>query len=412
MTKISPFKALRPVRDKAHLVATRPYYSYKKNVLTAKLEDNPYTFLRIINPEFDKTVKKTKPNSDERFLLVKEKYAEFLQDGILFQDKEPHIYVYRQTKDGHQFTGVVAGASVEEYENDLIKKHEATLTSREAMFTNYLDIVGFNAEPVLLSHPHSEAIEECLNMYTKERPEYEFTTTDRITHELWVLSRDQGKRLQNLFQELDSTYIADGHHRSASSAGLKKLRESSGKTVYENTNHFLAFFIDERKLKILEFNRLVKGLNGLSETEFLEKLTASMTVVPCASLMKPSVEHEFTMCLNGKWYKLQCKNEVIDKSHPVNSLDAEILTRFILSPILGITDLKTDERIEFMSGAEPLTNLEEKIVKGKYSIGFILFPATVDQVKRVADNDMIMPPKSTWVEPKLRSGLTIYPINE
>jgi len=412
MTKISPFKALRPVRDKVHLVATRPYYSYKKNVLNAKLEDNPYTFLRIINPEFDKSVKKTKPNSDERFLLVKEKYSEFLNEGILFQDEQPHIYLYRQTKDGHHFTGVVAGASVEEYEKDQIKKHEATLTSREAMFTNYLDIVGYNAEPVLLSHPPSEDIEECLNEFTEERPEYEFTTTDRITHELWVLNKEQGTRLQTLFLKLDATYIADGHHRSASSAGLKKLRKQSGKPLFENANHFLAFFIDERKLKILEFNRLVQGLNGLSEVDFLGKLASIMHVTPCTALTKPSVEHEFTMCLHGKWYLLKCHNEIIDQSHPVNSLDAEILTSYILSPILGINDLKTDERIEFISGAEPLSSLEEKIIKGKYSVGFILFPATMDQVKRVADNNMIMPPKSTWVEPKLRSGLTIYPINE
>jgi len=187
MTKISAFKALRPVRDKVHLVATRPYYSYKKNVLKAKLEDNPYTFLRIINPEFDKTVK-TKPNSLERFGLVKDKYKEFIDQGILIKDRDAHIYVYRQTKDGHAFTGVIAGASVEEYEQDLIKKHEATLTSREAMFTNYLDIVGYNAEPVLLSHPHENEIDLLLEKYISERPEYEFTTTDRITHELWVLN--------------------------------------------------------------------------------------------------------------------------------------------------------------------------------------------------------------------------------
>ncbi|MFN5910567.1 MAG: DUF1015 family protein, partial [Bacteroidota bacterium] len=166
MTRIAPFKALRPVRDKVHLVATRPYYSYKKNVLEAKLEDNPYTFLRIINPEFN-SKRKTKPNSPERFRLVKEKYAEFIHEGILVKDDAPHIYLYRQTKDGHSFTGVVAGASVEEYDNDQIRKHEATLTSREAMFTDYLDVVGYNAEPVLLSHPHDLNISQLLEVYTK-----------------------------------------------------------------------------------------------------------------------------------------------------------------------------------------------------------------------------------------------------
>jgi len=411
MTKISPFRALRPVRDKVHLVATRPYYSYKKNVLTAKLEDNPYTFLRIINPEFDKS-RKTKPNSPERFGLVRDKYAEFIKDGILLQDNEEHLYIYRQTKDGHAFTGVVGGASVQEYETDLIKKHEATLTSRESMFTNYLDIVGYNAEPVLLSYLHNIQIESLLHVYTASRPEYEFTTTDRIKHELWVLDESQTEALSNAFGQLDACYIADGHHRSASSAGLKKKRVNEGRSHFGNEDHFLAFFIDESKLKILEFNRIVKHLNGLTSEQFLQELQKYFSITPCSPKLKPTKEHTYTMCLQGKWFELSCRPEIIDDSHPVKCLDAEILTQFVLSPILGIQDLKTDENIEFTSGAEPLEVLEEKIVKGKFSVGFVLYPATIEQVKRVADHQLIMPPKSTWVEPKLRSGLTIYHINE
>jgi uncharacterized protein (DUF1015 family) len=411
MTKITPFRALRPVRDKVHLVATRPYYSYKKNVLTAKLEDNPFTFLRIINPEFDRS-RKTKPNSPERFALVRDKYVEFIQEGILFQDDKSHLYIYRQTKNGHAFTGVVAGASVEEYESDLIKKHEATLTSREAMFTNYLDIVGYNAEPVLLSYPHDTAIEKLLDSYTSDRPEYEFTTTDRIKHELWVLNKDQTLSLTKAFEKLDACYIADGHHRSASSAGLKKKRVSEGRSKFENEDHFLAFFIDESKLKILEFNRIVKHLNGLSTEAFLKKLESHFIISEISEPTKPTEEHTFSMCLEGKWFLLKCRPEIIDQSHPVKCLDAEILTQFVLTPILGINDLKTDENIEFMSGAEPLGIFEDKIIKGKFIVGFVLYPATMEQVKRVADHQLIMPPKSTWVEPKLRSGLTIYNINE
>lgn len=411
MSKIAPFKALRPVRDKVHLVATRPYYSYKKNVLKAKLEDNPYTFLRIINPEFGSTIK-TKSNSKERFGLVSEKYDEFIHEGILIQDNEPHIYIYRQTKDGHEFTGIVAGASVEEYEKDLIKKHEATLTSREAMFTNYLDIVGYNAEPVLLSYPHEEAIDSLLNTYTKVRPEYEFTTTDRIKHELWILSTEETAQMIKAFEKLPATYIADGHHRSASSAGLKKLRLEKGTSQYLNEDFFLAFFIDENRLKILEFNRLVKTLNNLTEKEFLDKLRDSFEISPLKTSSKPKHEHQMTMCLDGNWYELNCKKNIIDQDHPVKCLDAEILTNYVLTPILGIQDLKTDENIEFISGAESIDSLEEKIRKGKARVGFILYPVSMDQVKKVADNHMIMPPKSTWVEPKLRSGLTIYNINE
>jgi uncharacterized protein (DUF1015 family) len=411
MTRIAPFKAVRPVRDKVHLVATRPYYSYKKNVLKAKLEDNPFTFLRIINPEFN-SEKRTKPNSRERFELVKEKYAEFIHEGILIQDEEAHLYIYRQTKNGHAFTGVVAGASVAEYDQDKIKKHEATLTSREAMFTNYLDVIGYNAEPVLLSYPHNTDIERLLASYTAARPEYEFTTTDRIKHEVWVLNQNETLEIQEAFEQLDAVYIADGHHRSASSAGLKHKRRKENETYYPNEDFFLAFFIDEERLKILEFNRMVTTLNGTSEEEFLTSLNKSFVVEPLNQAEKPKAEHTLSMCLSGKWYKLTCKPEIINQQHPVECLDAEILTRHVLTPLLGINDLKTDERIEFVSGAESLQSIEEKIKKGKFTVAFVLFPISMEQVKRVADHQLIMPPKSTWVEPKLRSGLTIYNINE
>lgn len=411
MTKIAPFKGIRPVRDKIHLVATRPYYSYKKNVLHAKLESNPYSFLHIINPEFGLAMN-TKPNSRERFEHVRHKYEEFLNEGILIQDKESHIYIYRQTKDGHQFMGIVAGASVEEYEQDLIKKHEATLTSREDMFTNYLDIVGYNAEPVLLSYPHDQQIDDLLVKYTKVRPEFEFSTTDRVKHELWVLDKDETKNVIKAFEKLPAVYIADGHHRCASSAGLKKLRRLQNRSSFANEDFFLAFFIDENRLKILEFNRLVKTLNNLSEDEFLNKLSNNFEINPIRSASKPIKEHQLTMCLNGKWFELNCNPEIINKNHPVNGLDAEILTQYVLNPILGIKDLKTDENIEFISGDESIESFENKITSDKYDVGFILFPISIDQVKRVADNHLIMPPKSTWVEPKLRNGLTIYKINE
>jgi uncharacterized protein (DUF1015 family) len=411
MARISPFKAIRPVRDKVHLVATRPYYSYKQNVLKAKLEDNPFTLLRIINPEFE-SEKHTAPNSPERFELVKEKYAEFIEEGILFQDIEAHLYIYRQSKGDHVFTGVIAGASVEEYENDLIRKHEATLTSREEMFTNYLDIVGYNAEPVLLAHPHHEGVQQLLNECTSVRSEYEFTTTDRIKHELWVVNQELTPKLRDAFLEIPVTYIADGHHRSASSAGLKKQRTLNGKSAFPNEDYFLAFFIDEEVLQILEFNRIVKTLNGLTPEEFVAKLALSFDVLPTSTFQKPEHEHLISMCLEGNWYSLKCHNNIIDENHPVHCLDAEILTQYVLNPILGINDLKTDENIEFISGAEPISKMEEKIASSKFRVAFVLYPVAMEEVKRVADNHMIMPPKSTWVEPKLRSGLTIYNINE
>jgi uncharacterized protein (DUF1015 family) len=411
MSKIKAFKALRPVRDKVHLVATRPYYSYKKNVLLAKLEDNPYTFLHIINPEFG-SEEKTKLNSVERFNLISQQYKAFIEEGILFKEKEETIYIYRQTKYGHEYTGIVAGANIQEYKDDLIKKHEATLTSREAMFTSYLDIVGYNAEPVLLSYPNEPKIETILKEATKTRPEYEFTTTDKDKHELWVLSKDQTKEVIEAFEQVEALYIADGHHRSASSVALSDKKKWGNELAFPNQDFFLAFFIDEQKLNIMEFNRLVKRLGNISEVELLNKIKQNFELTELNKASKPEHEHQFTMCLKGTWYKMNCHPNIIDHSHPVKSLDPEILTNYVLTPILGIQDLKTDENIDFVSGAEPLEKIENKIEEGKIDLAFILFPVSMQQVKEVADNNMIMPPKSTWVEPKLRSGLTIYTINE
>ncbi len=412
MAKITPFRAIRPSRDKAHLVATRPYYSYKKNVLDAKLESNPYTFLHIINPEFGLNPDaKTEPNSNERFEHVSERYNEFITEGILIQDEDASLYVYRQTKEGHQFVGLIGGASVEEYENDKIKKHEATLTSREAVFTNYLNIVGYNAEPVLLSYEGNQHIDALFEITMSQRPEYEFTTTDKITHELWKLNPEETAAFVKAFDEIPDLYIADGHHRSASSVGLKKLRESNSSN-FQNEYSFLACMMDERKLKILEFNRLVRTLNGLNPDQFLEAIKNNFTVFESSDVVIPKSEHQIGLYLDHKWYTLVCNKDIIDDNDPVRSLDAQILTDYILDPILHIKDLKTHPDISFLSGAEPIEKLIDKVDSKDYQAAFVLYPIRMEQVKKVADNHMIMPPKSTWVEPKLRSGLTIYNINE
>ena len=410
MAELHPFKAARPTRDKAHLVATRPLASYKKHILKAKLEQNPYTFIHIIHPEVNKAFK-TKPNSIERFQAVKKRFYEFEEEGIIFRDPEPCIYIYRQTTATNEFTGVVAGASIAEYEADLIKKHEATLTTRETMFTNYLDIVGFNAEPVLLSHEPSDAIETFLKNNTTLRPEYEFSTTDCVKHELWVLSPEQTAEIQLLFETIPALYIADGHHRSASSARLAERYRQEGNPLV-NPQFFLAFLIDERRMKILEFNRLVKTLNGHTPEAFLASLDPFFELVPLDKGRNPKVEHEMTCYLKGQWYSLLAKPAICSSKDPVRSLDAQILTDVVLTPILGIEDLKTDQNIAFVSGAEGLEAIEDAVDKGTAEAGFVLFPIRMEQVKAVANNQLIMPPKSTWVEPKIRSGLTIYMINE
>jgi len=410
MALIRPFRAIRPQRDKVHLVATRPYYSYKKNVLKAKMEDNPYTFLHIINPEFNQKVS-TKPNSKERFKLVKNRFESFLKSGVLMKEKQPTLYLYRQHKDKHVFTGVIGGASVAEYQNGLIKKHEATLTSREEMFTSYLEEVGFNAEPVLLTYEGNDSINSIISASTQERPEYEFTTTDHIKHEVWVLSQEHSTQLQKAFERIPCTYIADGHHRCASSASLAANRLNNGQDVLGAEN-FLAYFVEENNLSILAFNRLIRSLAGYSKATFLHSLAALGSVELLSEARTPLKEHEICIYLEKEWYSLLLLDYLIEEDHAVNSLDSQMLTEFILKPLLGIEDLKTSDQVEFVPGNQELSVISASVDSGKFAIGFVLYPLSIEQVKKVADQQMNMPPKSTYVEPKLRSGLTNYDINE
>ena len=410
MALIRPFRAIRPQRDKVHLVATRPYYSYKKNVLKAKMEDNPYTFLHIINPEFNQKVS-TKPNSKERFKLVKNRFDSFLKSGVLMKEKQPTLYLYRQHKDKHVFTGVIGGASVAEYQNGLIKKHEATLTSREEMFTSYLEEVGFNAEPVLLTYEGNDSINSIISASTQERPEYEFTTTDHIKHEVWVLSQEHSTQLQKAFERIPCTYIADGHHRCASSASLAANRLNNGQDVLGAEN-FLAYFVEENNLSILAFNRLIRSLAGYSKATFLHALAALGSVELLSEARTPLKEHEICIYLEKEWYSLLLVDYLIEEDHAVNSLDSQMLTEFILKPLLGIEDLKTSDQVEFVPGNQELSVISASVDSGKFAIGFVLYPLSIEQVKKVADQQMNMPPKSTYVEPKLRSGLTNYDINE
>ena len=410
MALIRPFRAIRPQRDKVHLVATRPYYSYKKNVLKAKMEDNPYTFLHIINPEFNQKVS-TKPNSKERFKLVKNRFNSFLKSGVLMKEKQPTLYLYRQHKDKHVFTGVIGGASVAEYQNGLIKRHEATLTSREEMFTSYLEEVGFNAEPVLLTYEGNDSINSIISASTQERPEYEFTTTDHIKHEVWVLSQEHSTQLQKAFEHIPCTYIADGHHRCASSASLAANRLNNGQAVLGAEN-FLAYFVEENNLSILAFNRLIRSLAGYSKATFLHALAALGSVELLSEARTPLKEHEICIYLEKEWYSLLLLDYLIEEDHAVNSLDSQMLTEFILKPLLGIEDLKTSDQVEFVPGNQELSVISASVDSGKFAIGFVLYPLSIEQVKKVADQQMNMPPKSTYVEPKLRSGLTNYDINE
>jgi len=408
LTLIKPFRAIRPTRDKVHLVATLPYYDYKKHVLQAKMEHNPFSFLHVINPEFhDK--EKSIPNSDERFLKTKNKFNEFIEEGIFIQDKTECLYLYRQTKDGHEYLGLIGGASVDQYNSGHIKKHEETITEREEIFTRYLKITEFNAEPILLFHESNQNLNALLAEIITERPEYEFSSTEYIKHEVWVIRNIFViNKIQECYKAISDVYIADGHHRCASSA---KYSNSLGKDKTEIQNYFLAYFISDNGLRILNYNRVVKDLNGLSEKEFLTKIEELFSISELGnSEHQPQKLHAISMYLNKTWYKLVPKPNSFDANHPVNSLDTAILADNLLTPILNINDLKTNQRIEFISGNKGIEAIQNSVDADVLKVGFVLFPVSVQQLKKVADENLIMPPKSTWIEPKLRSGLTIYPL--
>lgn len=400
MASLIPFKAVRPARNKVHLVASRPYYSYKRNILEAKLESNPFTFIHIINPEFGERVK-TPPNSIQRFENVKSKYREFKQDQTLIRDEKPAFYLYRQTTPEATFTGVIAGAAVQDYLDGTIKKHEATLTEREQVFKRYLDVCGFNAEPVLLTYPDDRELENLFSKILEKRPEYEFYTTDDISHELWVIDLpDDQELIQEQFKGFENIYIADGHHRSASSALLAQEKETS---TYQ---YFLAYYIPESQLKIYDFNRVIKYTEGLSPQYILGKLEKSFHLSIKGEPFQPE-KGKFSLYLMQKWYELELKSPV-KTDDPVQQLDAEILTHQVLDPIFDIHDLKTDRRIGFVGGRNCIEDMQKMVDKSRAELAFGLHPITMEELKAVAEANKVMPPKTSWIEPKLRSGLTIY----
>ncbi|HRN40868.1 MAG: DUF1015 domain-containing protein [Flavobacteriales bacterium] len=410
MAKIIPFKAIRPTRDKAYLVSSLPSYVYKKNILTAKLESNPFTFLHVINPEFRKD-NKTKPNSIERFEKVKEKFDEFRRNGVFIQDKKDIFYLYRQITPTNTYIGIIAGISVDDYLNGTIKIHEQTLTQREETFKMYLDVCQFNAEPVLLTYKDNPAVETIIDKYLSKRSEYEFCTTHLIKQDLWLIdSTEDIKNLTVAFSNINEIYIADGHHRSSSSVLYAKTKRESNPNYNpdDKFNYFLAYFIAESKLNIVEYNRVVNHINGLTEDEFLNKLSKSFDIELKKSNFKPTQIHHFSMYLNKKWYLLKTKKELVSSKNIIQNLDSKILSDHVLNPILNIRDLKTDDSISFIEGTKGVEGLKKVVDSGKAKVAFGLFPVSIEQLKAVADANEIMPPKSTWIEPKMRSGLTIY----
>ena len=403
MSKIIPFKAVRPTADKVALVTCRNYDDYSPAELACWLDFNPYSFLHVINPAF---VHAQKITLDKRFRGVAHKYQDFKNDGVFLEEDKAVFFLYEIQTKTQSFTGIVAGTSVEEYRNNIIKKHEDTLQYRVELFKDYLHQTGFNTEPVLITYPDHKALNEWIDKKKKETAIYHFSTTNKEKHTLWKV--DQAAEIQWLqtqFEGIPELYIADGHHRSASAELLWEQDHHLGN---DNLNYFMSFLIAESNVKIYEFNRIIRDLNGHSKEVFLEKLSEHFILI-CKEqeLWKPQNKFEFGMYLEGRFYALFYK-QTTNNASLLENLDAQILYDKVLQPLLGIEDLRNDERIEYIPGKQSILTLKELVDEGEFEVGFMLYPSDISEIRALADHHLIMPPKSTYIEPKFRSGLVIY----
>jgi len=402
LAKIVPFKAVRPARDKVSLVTSRSYDEYSPSELASQLDYNPFSFLHVLNPAY---INQQKASPDTRFKSVHTKYLEFKHDEVLKQESAAVFFLYEIQSKNRVYTGIIAGTSIEDYQNNIIKKHEDTLPYRVEYFKDYLHQTGFNTEPVLITYPENTDLKQWIAKRKQKRPLYLFSSLNRDKHILWRI-KDEAEInwLQQQFAGIDSLYIADGHHRSASA---EMLYEQDKQTGNKNLNYFMSFLICETDLKIYEYNRIIHDLNGLSKEQFLKALTAEFIVENKHSeLWKPEEKFHFGMYLDGEFYALELKNKNFTSVH--DALDAQILYIKVLEPLLSIHDLRNDGRTEYIPGSKPITAIKELIDNGDYQVGFMLFPASIDEIKQLADNNLIMPPKSTYIEPKFRSGLVVY----
>lgn len=403
MSKIIPFKAVRPTPDKVALVTCRNYDDYSPAELASWLDFNPYSFLHVINPAY---VHSQKITLDKRFKGVSHKYQDFKNDGIFLEDEKASFFLYEIQTKSQSFTGIVCGTSIDDYKNNVIKKHEDTLQYRVELFKDYLHQTGFNTEPVLITYPDNAEINLWISNKKKEQPIYNFSTTNKEKHTLWkVISDEEIAWLSTQFEKIPELYIADGHHRSASAELLHDQYLSEDN---DNLNYFMSFLIAESNVKIYEFNRIIRDLNGHSKENFLEQLANHFIIKPKEQeLWKPQSKFEFGMYLDGAFYALFYKLENTTNSL-LQNLDAQILYDKVLQPILGIEDLRNDERIEYIPGKQSILTIKELVDEGEFEVGFMLFPSDISEIKALADNNLIMPPKSTYIEPKFRSGLMVY----
>ena len=415
MAVFRPFKAIRPIPEKAQDVAALPYDVMNSAEAKEMVKNKPYSFLHVDKAEIDFDPIPDNIYTESVYLKAKENLDKLVTDGISEEDETPCIYIYRQIMNGRSQTGLVGCTAIDDYINNIIKKHELTRADKEADRINHVDYCDANTGPIFLTYRADDFINTTVeNWKSNHSPVYDFTTDDGIRNTVWVIDdADTLNAIADKFGGIDYLYIADGHHRAASAVkvGLKRREQYPDYTGEEEFNFFLAVLFPENELEIMDYNRVIKDLNGNTSDEFLAKLNDKFTVSAVGNTpYKPEDKHTFGMLLDGTWYKLTAKDNAYDNSDPVSRLDVSILQNNVISPILGIDDPRTDKRIDFIGGIRGLGELERR-VNTDMKIAFSMYPTTLDDLMAIADTDKIMPPKSTWFEPKLLSGLFIHKLS-
>lgn len=409
---IKPFRGIRPPKTLVEKVSSRPYDVLNSEEARREAEGNPMSLYHIIKPEIN-----FEPGTDEHdpkvYTSAVEHFREFRQKGWLVQDSQDKYYVYAQTMNGHTQYGLVVAAWVEDYMERRIKKHELTRKDKEEDRMKHVRVNNANIEPVFFAYPHRDDLDQIIASITAGEPEYDFVAApEGFRHTFWVINEPETiERITQIFKEIPSMYIADGHHRSAAAAlvGNEKKLQNPHHTGNEEYNYFLAVCFPDNQLNIIDYNRLVRDLNGLTDEQFLEALKADFEVEKMGKeIYKPQRLHNFSLYLSGEWYSLTAKQGRYDDQDPIGVLDVTISSNLILDKILGIKDLRTDKRIDFVGGIRGLGELKRRVDSGEMKMALALYPVTMQQIINIADSGNIMPPKTTWFEPKLRSGLVIH----
>lgn len=410
MVTISPFKALRPEAQHAKNVASRPYDVLNSKEAKIEAQGNPYSFLHITKSEID-LPEDTDVHAQKVYERAKENLDAFISRNVLFWESKPCYYIYQLIWNGVSQTGLVCGSSVDDYENDRIKKHEFTRPEKENDRINHIKTTGAQTGNVFLAYKNVDEIDSLISKWKKDKnPVYDLVADDKVQHTIWIVNDDKViESITQLFKtHVPATYIADGHHRAASAA---RVRTALGKDAPAGADIFLTTLFPSNQLRIMDYNRLVKDLNGLSNEELLKQIEMQFTVEKVNEAVAPAQLHEFGMYLQKQWYKLTAKEGTYAED-PIGILDVTILQDNILNPLLAIKDPRTDNRIDFVGGIRGLGELEKRVDSGEMAVAFSLYPVSIQQLFDIADSGNVMPPKSTWFEPKLRDGLLTHLIND